>query len=81
MKGYDIIGDIHGQASTLEQMLLRLGYRDEGGVFRHPERKVVYLGDFIDRGRAQRGVCGELLLRRLRATDIVHGNEISTGIG
>lgn len=52
MKGYDILGDIHGQASTLEQMLLRLGYSDDSGVFRHSERKVVFFGDFIDRGRA-----------------------------
>ncbi|GAA0406183.1 metallophosphoesterase [Cocleimonas flava] len=50
-ENYDIIGDIHGHASTLIQLLTDLGYeRDEQGVFFHQERKVVFLGDFIDRG-------------------------------
>ncbi|UHQ55397.1 MULTISPECIES: metallophosphoesterase [Microbulbifer] len=49
-QGYDIIGDIHGHAAELEQLLLHLGYRETGSGFRHPGRKVVFLGDFIDRG-------------------------------
>jgi hypothetical protein len=47
---YDLIGDIHGHADELAQLLGVLGYRDEQGVYRHPERKVIFLGDFIDRG-------------------------------
>jgi protein phosphatase len=44
---FDIIGDIHGCADELEELLARLGY-SEG---RHPEgRKVVFLGDLVDRG-------------------------------
>ena len=54
--GYDIIGDIHGHARTLEALLGRLGYSLFDGVYRHPERKVIFLGDFIDRGPHQRGV-------------------------
>ncbi len=48
---YDIIGDIHGHADALEQLLQKLGYRRKFGVYSHPEkRKVVFVGDFIDRG-------------------------------
>ncbi len=47
---YDLIGDIHGHADELMQLLQRLGYQKQQGIFRHPERKVVFLGDFIDRG-------------------------------
>lgn len=48
--GYDIIGDIHGCADALQLLLLDLGYRQKNGAFRHPFRKVVFLGDLIDRG-------------------------------
>ncbi len=53
---YDIIGDIHGYAHTLEALLTKLGYRKVAGVYRHPSRKVIFLGDFIDRGPMQREV-------------------------
>lgn len=51
---YDLIGDIHGHAKSLEALLDRLEYRQEDGVFRHPERKAIFLGDFIDTGPHQR---------------------------
>jgi len=47
---YDLIGDIHGHADELVQLLETLGYQKAQGVYEHPERKVVFLGDFIDRG-------------------------------
>lgn len=47
---YDLIGDIHGHADELEHLLRKLGYQKVNGVYRHPERKVIFLGDFIDRG-------------------------------
>ena len=47
---FDIIGDIHGYASKLKTLLLKLGYRQKGNNFTHPTRKVCFLGDFIDRG-------------------------------
>jgi len=47
--GYDLIGDIHGCESALRTLLKRLGYRDKGGVMRHPSRTAIFLGDFIDR--------------------------------
>lgn len=47
---YDLIGDIHGHADELLQLLEKLCYRRSNGVHGHPERKVIFLGDFIDRG-------------------------------
>ncbi len=55
---YDIIGDIHGCSRTLMSLLDRLGYERKSGIYRHPARKVIFLGDFIDRGPAQREVLG-----------------------
>jgi hypothetical protein len=53
---YDIIGDVHGHADKLIKLLEKMGYRDEGGVYRHPGRQVVFVGDLIDRGPHQREV-------------------------
>lgn len=53
---YHIIGDIHGQADKLESLLRRLGYRQEKGVYSRSNAKIVFLGDFIDRGPHQRRV-------------------------
>jgi len=47
---YDIIGDVHGYATTLEKLLCKLGYSKKGGTYRHPSRKAVFVGDIIDRG-------------------------------
>jgi hypothetical protein len=49
-RSYDLIGDVHGCAQTLEHLLDTLGYRLVGGVWRHPERIALFLGDIIDRG-------------------------------
>lgn len=46
----DIIGDIHGHADKLEALLTKLGYEKKNGVYKHPERKVLFVGDYIDRG-------------------------------
>ena len=47
---YDLIGDIHGHADRLTAMLETLGYENNNGIYAHPSRKVVFMGDFIDRG-------------------------------
>ncbi len=47
---YDIIGDIHGHADKLEELLLKLGYTKKNKEYSHPSRKVLFLGDYIDRG-------------------------------
>jgi hypothetical protein len=51
--GYDVIGDIHGQAGKLRRMLAHMGYVEIAGVWRHPTRTAVYVGDFVDRGPEQ----------------------------
>jgi hypothetical protein len=53
---YDLIGDIHGHADELVQLLEALGYQKRQSIYGHPERKVIFLGDFIDRGPAIRRV-------------------------
>ena len=49
-RGYDLIGDVHGCAHSLEHLLDSLGYRLHAGVWRHPRRMALFLGDIIDRG-------------------------------
>ncbi|TDN98990.1 metallophosphoesterase [Sunxiuqinia elliptica] len=60
---YDIIGDIHGQASMLKSLLKSMGYKKENGVFSHESRKAVFLGDFINRGPEIRDTL--ILVRRM----------------
>ncbi|AMD00547.1 metallophosphoesterase [Halomonas chromatireducens] len=50
---YDLIGDIHGHADALERLLAALDYQKKDGLWSHPERRVIFLGDFIDRGPQQ----------------------------
>ena len=47
---FDLIGDIHGHAAELEELLRRMGYRHRAGAWRHPERTAIFVGDFLDRG-------------------------------
>jgi|SRR5665647_360574 len=51
---YDIIGDIHGYAEPLKRLLVKLGYAEKNGIWKYPERKVIFVGDYIDRGPAIR---------------------------
>lgn len=53
-QGYDLIGDVHGCAHTLEQLLQRLGYQQQQGCYRHPTRQAIFIGDIVDRGSAIR---------------------------
>ncbi|MHA3770256.1 polynucleotide kinase-phosphatase [Verrucomicrobiota bacterium sgz303538] len=58
---FDIIGDIHGCHAELTELLTALGYepRNESMTdWAHPTgRKVVFLGDLVDRGPASPAVC------------------------
>jgi protein phosphatase len=58
---FDVIGDVHGCCTELEELLGALGYErreerpglglDAGPVYAHPAgRKVVFVGDLVDRG-------------------------------
>jgi protein phosphatase len=52
---FDIIGDVHGCFTELEQLLHELGYQyfdtEQGRCARHPAgRRAVFVGDLVDRG-------------------------------
>lgn len=47
---FDIIGDIHGHSNDLKSLLTQLGYTNNKGFYEHASRKVLFLGDYIDRG-------------------------------
>lgn len=82
MSGYDIIGDIHGQAGKLVCLLERLGYRRIGDVYRHPTRTALFLGDFIDRGPGQRAVLSIVMpMVAAGAARAVMGNHELNAIG
>jgi hypothetical protein len=51
---YDLIGDIHGHADELKELLTKLEYENQDGTWSHKSRIVVFLGDYIDRGPKQR---------------------------
>ena len=52
--GYDVIGDIHGQAGKLDALLRKLGYVEAASGWTPPQgRQAVFLGDLIDRGPEQ----------------------------
>jgi protein phosphatase len=48
---FDIIGDVHGCAAELQELLERLGYACVGGLWQHPQgRTAIFVGDLVDRG-------------------------------
>lgn len=49
---FDIIGDVHGCADELRELVARLGYQFAGnGDISHPEsRRIIVIGDLADRG-------------------------------
>jgi protein phosphatase len=49
---FDIIGDVHGCFDELVELLATLGYQAQpGGAWQHPGgRKMVFVGDLVDRG-------------------------------
>jgi protein phosphatase len=50
---FDIVGDVHGCHEELSELLGALGYIVEGEAYEHPDgRKVIFLGDLVDRGPA-----------------------------
>jgi protein phosphatase len=55
---FDIIGDVHGCRNELETLLKKLGCRrDETNIHLPPEgRRIIFLGDLVDRGPDSVGV-------------------------
>lgn len=50
-RNLDIIGDVHGRAKALRELLATLSYRLVGGVYIHPEGRIaIFTGDFVDGG-------------------------------
>lgn len=48
----DIVGDVHGNLAPLKMLLAALGY-DERDQWRHPSgRRLLFVGDLVDRGPA-----------------------------
>ena len=54
------IGDVHGRLDLLEDLLERIR-ADAGQYPDDVERRLIFLGDYIDRGPASRGVVDRLL--------------------
>lgn len=50
VQGYDLIGDVHGCAQSLERLLKKMDYQYLNGCYRHASRKVIFIGDIVDRG-------------------------------
>lgn len=73
----DIIGDIHGEIDALKNLLAVLNY-DENGKASH-DRKIVFVGDFCDRGPDSPGVIKlvEKLVSSGRAFAILGNHEIN----
>ena len=54
----DVVGDVHGEISALEDLMRVLGYRGRG---EHPQgRRLVFIGDLCDRGPDSPAVIGRV---------------------
>ena len=51
--GYDVIGDVHGHADALTELLAAMDYVESDGVWAHQDRQAIFVGDLIDRGPKQ----------------------------
>ncbi|MCO4768460.1 MAG: AAA family ATPase [Deltaproteobacteria bacterium] len=56
---FDVVGDVHGCLSELDTLVRELGYDEDG---EHPEgRRLVFVGDLVDRGPDSVGVLRRVL--------------------
>lgn len=53
---YDIVGDVHGQAGKLINLLALLGYKKRDGLYQQNGHTLVFVGDLIDRAPQQKQV-------------------------
>lgn len=60
---YDIIGDVHGHADQLKDLLTKMEYKLVDNCYTHQTRKAVFVGDFINRGPKIRETI--LLIRKM----------------
>jgi len=69
---YDVVGDVHGCLEALHRLTAIMGYDRH---FRHPRRKLVFVGDLINRGPDSVGVLRTVMdLVRTGAGYAVLGN-------
>lgn len=70
--GYDVIGDLHGEAAALKRLLEKMGYSlTAGGVYAHEgARMAVFVGDFVDRGPEQLEVLS--IVRKMLSAGTAH---------
>jgi hypothetical protein len=81
--GVDVVGDVHGMIETYRAMIEALGYRRDGGGWRHPAgRRMVQLGDLVDRGPDPLG-CVELTREMVEGgvADFILGNHEVNALG
>jgi hypothetical protein len=77
----DVIGDVHGELDALETLLTRLGYDRRGD---HPlKRRLVFLGDLVDRGPDSPAVLDRVqqLIARGSAQSILGNHELNILLG
>ena len=76
---YDIIGDIHGCYDTLASLLDKLGYKPTDGCYQHDSRKVIFVGDFVDRGPKQLEVieCAKAMVDAGHALAVMGNHELN----
>jgi len=78
----DVIGDVHGEVSALEELLHgRLGYARDGS---HPlGRNAIFAGDLVDRGEDSRAVVSKVSdwIRHGRAACVLGNHELNLLLG
>jgi len=77
----DLVGDIHGEIGALTDLMGRLGYSERGD---HPEgRRLVFLGDLIDRGTDSAAVVRKVrdLTERGRACAVMGNHDLNAVAG
>lgn len=73
----DVVGDIHGELGALRALMHHMGYAQDGS---HPEgRRMVFLGDLIDRGPDSPGVVELVrgMMEKGRATAVMGNHDLN----
>jgi len=72
MNKFDVIGDIHGCYEEMNELLIHLGYIQNGPHLYHPEGRIpVFLGDLTDRGPSSLAVV-EDVCRWVKQSDAMY---------
>ena len=77
----DIVGDVHGEIEVMERLLLHLGYDENGNSA--DGRRLVFLGDLIDRGPDSPGVVDRVrnLVEQGQAHCLMGNHELNILLG